>query len=123
MRLLAELLMLPVTGPVRALRFIAEQIQAEMDGALLNEGQIEAELISLSLRHDLGEIDGAQYEAEEARLLDQLDAIRAYQLALLEDYQAAYAEQSLDPSEESAGWVDTAGAGQWMASSEPEGSA
>lgn len=89
MRLLAELLMLPLTGPIRALRFIAEQVQAEMDAAVMDEGRLEAELINLSLRHDLGQISGEEYEAEEAYLLEQLDAIRAYEEALLEDYQAA----------------------------------
>src|SRR4051794_10468727 len=96
MRLLGELLLLPITGPVRALRFLAEQIQAEMDAAVMNEGQLESELINLSLRHDLGQISGEQYFAEETYLLEQLDAIRAYREALVEEYQEAYEQETLD---------------------------
>jgi hypothetical protein len=118
MRLLAELLMLPVTGPVRALRFIAEQIQAEMDAAVMDEGQLEAELITLSLRHDRGLISGEEYAAEEARLLAQLDAIRAYQLALMQEYQATYdrgdrnAVETVPEIMPEAGAIDTDGEGE-----------
>jgi gas vesicle protein GvpG len=96
MRLLAELLMLPVTGPVRGLRFIAEQVQAEMDAALMDRAQLERELISLSLRHDLGQISGDEYEAEEAYLLEQLEAILAYEEAVAREQQDAYDWDEVD---------------------------
>lgn len=105
MRLLAELLMLPLTGPVRGLRFIAEQIQAEMDAVMMDEGRLEADLMNLSLQHDLGQIGGEQYVAQETYLLEQLDAIRAYREALIEEYQGAYDEGTLDDDTQ---WVDVA---------------
>ena len=80
MGLLSDLLLLPVTGPVRGLRFIAEQIKeqvdAERDPARRAE-QVQAELIRLSVRRDLGQISEDEYAAQEAALLAQLNALWA----------------------------------------------
>jgi hypothetical protein len=78
MGLLTGLLLLPVTGPVRGLQFIVEQIKAEADAALLDERRIQAELMRLSLSHDLGEISTDEYQELETLLLEQLNAVRAY---------------------------------------------
>ena len=92
MRLVGELLLFPITGPVRMLRFIAEQIQAEAESLLLDEGRVAGALAALSLRHSTGQISGPEFEAEEAALLDELEAIRAYKEALAEEaeYYAYY---------------------------------
>ena len=84
MGLLSELLLLPVTGPVRGLQFIAEQIKAQVDAEQLDESQVEAELTQLSVRHDLGEVSDEEYAEQETVLLKQLDAIRAYKEGLYE---------------------------------------
>jgi hypothetical protein len=83
--LVADLLTLPVLGPVRMLRFIAEQIQAEVENALLDEGRVAGALAALSLRESTGQISGPEYEAEEEALLEELEAIRAYKEALAEE--------------------------------------
>ena len=93
MRILAELLLFPITGPVRSLQFILKQIQAELEAQMMNEGRVEAALVELSLRHDLGEISGPEYEAREETLLDELDAIRVYKEELQAD-EAMYLELS-----------------------------
>ena len=84
MGLLSGLLLLPITGPIYGLRFVLEQIQAQVDAELMNEGRVQAELMALSLRHDLGEISTEEYEAQETALLEELNAIRAYKEELLE---------------------------------------
>ena len=80
MGLLADVLLLPVTGPVRGLHFIAErvkeQVDAELDPARRAE-QVQAELIRLSVRRDLGQISADEYAAQEAALLAQLNALWA----------------------------------------------
>jgi Gas vesicle protein G len=80
MGLLSDVLLLPVTGPVRGLRFIAaqikEQVDAERDPARRAE-QVQAELMRLSVRRDLGQISEDEYAAQEAALLAQLNALRA----------------------------------------------
>jgi hypothetical protein len=86
MRLLSELLLFPITAPVRGLRFVLDQIMAEVEAAYLDESRVEGALIELSLRHDTGQVSGEEYQAQETALLEQLDAIRAYKEALLEQY-------------------------------------
>ncbi|HZU13019.1 MAG TPA: gas vesicle protein GvpG [Chloroflexota bacterium] len=86
MRLLAELLLFPITGPIRGLEFIVKQIQAELEAELMNEDRVQGQLAELSLRHDLGEISGPEYEEKETALLEELDMIRAYQEGLIDEY-------------------------------------
>ena len=80
MGLLSDLLLLPVMGPVRGLRFIAaqvkEEVDAEVDPARRAE-QVQAELIRLSVQRDLGQISEDDYVAREAALLEQLNALQA----------------------------------------------
>jgi hypothetical protein len=97
MGLLSGLLLLPITGPVHGLQFILEQIKAQADAELLDEGRVGAELMTLSLRHDLGEIPDAEYESQETALLEQLNAIRAYKEGLIES--DAYADPSVSGDE------------------------
>jgi hypothetical protein len=79
MGLLTDVLLLPITGPVRGLRFIAQQVKdqvdAECDPARRAE-QVQAELVRLSVRRDLGQISEDEYAAQEAVLLQQLNALR-----------------------------------------------
>ena len=89
MGLLSGLLLLPITGPVHGLQFILEQIQAQVDAELLDDGRVQAELMSLSMRHELGEISEAEYDEQEALLLEELNAIRAYKEDLLRPTSAA----------------------------------
>ena len=72
MGLIADLLLFPVTGPVRGFQFVLEQIRAEADAQLLDEGRVQAELLNCSLRYDAGEISEQEYLQQEAELLDLL---------------------------------------------------
>jgi len=62
--------------------FVLEQIQAQVDAQLLDEGQIISTLMSIGLQHDLGDIDDEEYAEQERALLEQLNAIRAYKAGL-----------------------------------------
>jgi Gas vesicle protein G len=88
MGLLSDLLLLPVMGPVRGLRFIAEQVKEQVDAErdpARRADQVQAELIRLSMRRDLGQIPADEYAAQEAALLAQLNALRAELQADTED--------------------------------------
>jgi Gas vesicle protein G len=85
MGLIADLLLFPVTGPVRGFQFVLERIRAEADAQLLDEGRVQAELLNCSLRYDAGEISEQEYLQQEAELLDLLDEIRAYKEGTDED--------------------------------------
>ena len=80
MGLLSDVLLLPVTAPARGLRFIAEQIKEQVDAELdprRRAEQVQAELMRLSMRHDLGQISEDEYATQEAALLAQLNALWA----------------------------------------------
>ena len=88
MGLLSDVLLLPVTGPIRGLRFIAEQVKEQVDAErdpVRRAEQVQAELIRLSVRRDLGQISEDEYAAQEAALLAQLNALRAELKADTED--------------------------------------
>ena len=75
---LTNLLLLPVTGPVRGFRAILEAIQAEVEAEMLGEEQVQGTLVELDIRHDAGQIGDAEYEAEQSALLEKLNQIRVY---------------------------------------------
>ena len=82
------MLLLPVTGPAWGLRFIAAQVKEQVDAKRdprRRAEQVQAELIRLSVRRDLGQISEDEYAAQEAALLEQLNALQAELQAETED--------------------------------------
>jgi hypothetical protein len=80
MGLLSDVLLLPVTGPIRGLHFIAEQVKEQVDAELdpaRRAEQVQAELLRLSVQRDLGEISDDDYMAREEALLEQLNTLQA----------------------------------------------
>lgn len=96
MRLLLELLLFPITGPIRGLEFIVKQVQAELEAEVMNEERVQGQLVELSLRHDLGEISETEFQERETALFEELDMIRTYQEGLIEEYMALQAEEGYD---------------------------
>src|SRR5687767_9624624 len=98
MGLLSGLLLFPITGPVYGLKFVLEQIQAQVDAQLLDEGQVMADLMTLGLQHETGEISDEEYASQEATLLEALNAIRAYKASLVDaDMASDYADDGDAP--------------------------
>jgi hypothetical protein len=88
MGLPSDLLLLPVTGPVRGLRFIAAQVKEQVDAERdpgWHAHQVQAELLRLSVQRDLGQISADEYAAQEAALLAQLNALWAELRGATED--------------------------------------
>ncbi|MBI3976774.1 MAG: gas vesicle protein GvpG, partial [Chloroflexi bacterium] len=103
MGFLAKLLLLPITGPARGLVFVLEQIKERVDAEQLDEGLVEDELVTLSLRHDLGEVDDADYFAQETALLERLNAIRAYKESLEGGRQLGVGGQGSEDGDQESG--------------------
>lgn len=97
MGIVTGLLLLPVTGPVRAFRFFLERIHDEAQAIMRDEGRAFAELIDLSMRHAAGQLSDAAYAEQEAQLLEQLTAIREYRDELLAAGREEYEEEFDDP--------------------------
>jgi hypothetical protein len=75
MRFLANLLLAPVTVPVRGLGFVFSEIRDAADRELHDPNAIRRGLNDLRHRLDVGLIDEATYDVSEAELLARLDAI------------------------------------------------
>lgn len=93
MRLLSEILLSPVTGPIRTAGFVIKRIHEQVESEYLDEGKVQAELLDLTMRYDRGEIDDEQYQEHEAAILEHLNDIRAYK-------EQAASEQAGDVAED-----------------------
>src|SRR5688500_1038320 len=78
MGLLKHLLLWPYTGPRFLIDFSLGQIDGVVREELTDDTVVKAELMELQLRLELGDIDDAQYVAEEALLLQRLRDIRTW---------------------------------------------
>jgi hypothetical protein len=73
----ASLLGLPVGGPISALLWVARQVAEAATQQMLDPARIERALMALEHRLDIGDIDEAAFEREEALLLAELAEMRA----------------------------------------------
>lgn len=94
-RLLSKLLTSPVTGPIDFLTFVVNRVNDQVAAEYLDEGKAQADLLDLTVRYQRGEIDDAEYERQEAAILQHLNDIR--------DYKAAQAEaEAVDEVDDAA---------------------
>jgi hypothetical protein len=109
MGVVTGLLLLPVTGPLRAFRFFLERIHEEAEAILRDEGRAFAELIDLSMRHSAGQLSDTDYIEQEAKLLEQLTAIREYRDELLhaesDEYDVDWIEPDYAEAQEEEQWL------------------
>ncbi|WP_419897211.1 gas vesicle protein GvpG [Roseomonas sp. USHLN139] len=75
--MLGKLLTLPASGPISGLVWIAQRIATLVDDEQSDPARVEAALLALERRLEAGEIDEAAYDAAEAPLLEELQALRA----------------------------------------------
>ncbi len=76
MGILKHVLFWPVTGPVAGVRWTLEKVQRVVEDELADDTSIKQDLMELNMRSELGEIDDAEYLAEEAKLMERLRAVR-----------------------------------------------
>ena len=80
MKLLLKLLTAPVTAPLEGAFWTAKKIAERAEEVYYDAAPVQAALLELELRYDLGEIDEETYEAEETLLLARLNEIRQHKL-------------------------------------------
>lgn len=73
----SKLIALPVTAPISGLTWLAQKIAEAAVTEWLDPTRIERKLLRLEQQLDSGEIDEAQYEQQEAALLEELRLMRA----------------------------------------------
>lgn len=74
-------LLLPITLAPRGLLWVFEKVQEEADRELNDPVRLRGELMALQRRAAAGELNDAQYMAQEDRILARLDAIELRQEA------------------------------------------
>lgn len=79
MGLLTNLLLAPVTLPVRGINSVFREIRDVVDRELNDPDAIRRELLELQRRLDAGLIEEAAYDIAEAELLAHLSAIAGRQ--------------------------------------------
>jgi hypothetical protein len=76
-----KLLGLPVAGPIGALQWLAQQVANAAWEQMMDPGRIQTALLALEQKLEAGLIDEAAFEAEEDKLLEELNEIRAARAA------------------------------------------
>jgi hypothetical protein len=79
MSLLTNLLLFPITGPARGISFILNTIADQADQEFTSADKVREKLMELQLRYDMGEVSEEEYAANEAFLLERLNAIQQAQ--------------------------------------------
>jgi len=70
------LLMSPILGPAKGVHWLAKKVAEAAEGELLDEDRVRGELLELQMRLEMDEITEEEYERQERRLMEQLNAIR-----------------------------------------------
>ena len=74
--MLGRILTAPMLGPLRGVLWLARMIDDQARAELYDEDKIRGDLAELELQLDLGEIELADFEAQEEVLLQRLKAAR-----------------------------------------------
>lgn len=73
--ILFDLLTFPVSYPLKGLKFIAGQIQKQVDEEAFSPEKVEHELLELQMLHEIGDISDEEFSKKETELLDRLDEL------------------------------------------------
>lgn len=73
--ILFDLLTFPVSYPLKGLKFVAAQLQKQIDQEMFSPEKVEHELLELQMRHEIGEIPDEEFTRKENELLDRLDEL------------------------------------------------
>ena len=76
MGLLLDILAAPITVPLKLTSSLAEKIRDMAVDTLTDEGPVRRQLLELQMSHELGEVDDAEFERAEQKLIEQLDRVR-----------------------------------------------
>ncbi|MBI3974690.1 MAG: gas vesicle protein GvpG [Chloroflexi bacterium] len=76
MGIVANIVTLPATGPMRLVLWLARTVQDELNREALDESRIRAALVDLIERYDAGDLADEEYDHQERTLLAQLDEVR-----------------------------------------------
>lgn len=115
LKLLTDVLMSPITGPIHGFEFVLNSIKDQVESQTMDESKVQGELMQLGLRAQTGEIDDAEYMAQEDALLEKLNEIRRLKQSLEGDEaeldEQGEAEPAAEQGEAALAEEETANAG------------
>ncbi|MDA2936903.1 gas vesicle protein GvpG [Acidobacteria bacterium AH-259-A15] len=76
---LLDILLPQLMIPLKGTYWIASKLHETAEKDLTDKSRIQHQLLELQMRYELEEIDDEEYERQETKLLDQLEAIRKYE--------------------------------------------
>ena len=91
---LGRLLLLPYALPAAGIRYCFNKVLEVAEQELTDETPVKEALILLNMRLEEGEIDEVEFRRQEAPLLAQFSAIRAYRKQLAEEQLAGLVAES-----------------------------
>ena len=104
---LGKLLLLPYSLPAAGIKYCFGKVLELAEQEMTDETPVKEALILLNMRFEEGEIDAAEFRREEAPLLAQFSAIRAYRRQLAYEQQEQLAGLIGSASDERVFVVDT----------------
>ena len=93
---LGKLLALPYSLPAAGIKYCINKVIEIAEQEMTDETPVKEALILLNMRFEEGEIDDAEFRRQEAPLLAQFSAIRAYRRQLAEEQLAGLLEAQVD---------------------------
>lgn len=98
LNLLFDLLTFPVSYPLKGLKFIAGQIQKQVDQEAFSPKNVEHGLLELQMLHEMGEISDEEFQKKETELLDRLDELMLAK-GVLQDVEEEKQEEEIKESD------------------------
>ncbi len=78
MGLISDLLLFPITGPVKGIRWTLGKVQRVAEEELTDDTAVKQGLMELQMQLELGDIDDAEYLRREGELMQRLREIREW---------------------------------------------
>ncbi len=78
MGLLSDILLFPISGPVKGIRWSLSHVQRVVEKELTDDEPIKQELLELQLLHEMGDVDDAEYVEREKVIMDRLREVRVW---------------------------------------------
>lgn len=78
MGILTDVLLFPLTGPVKGIRWTLGKVQRVVEEELTDDSAVKQELMELQMLLELGDIDDSEYVAREAELMRRLREVREW---------------------------------------------
>lgn len=72
-------LLFPFFLPIKGVAWIGQKLMEQAEKELTDKSRVQEELLNLQMRFEMDEISEDEFKKKEAKLLEELEAIRKYE--------------------------------------------